>query len=207
MMIAIRGDYFTDNHERRLIYALRGDLTELGEPRYGKRMWAKKLREWNYRCAKCGKSFAPKDLTQGHLIPRSRGGERHAGNLVPLCHHCNQEDGNILASYEEMDMTTTMRLEPDGGTKALLSRHSAARDEPIHGQVSYLNIPLNKRVRIVEEEETGVFGGKTGRIHSANLSDDRYWITLDDPIVHEHGITREVDTVEVNKAAIVFLDS
>lgn len=178
---------------------------ESRQPRYGKKMWARKLREWENRCAKCGGTFPSSELTQGHLLPRSRGGERSYGNLVPLCSRCNGADGNILATYERADMTTMERLGPDAEASHLLSEHSAMTGEPIHGQMEYLNLPVNKRVEIVAEIPGVMLTSPYGYVHSADTGADRYWIILDDPIVLQNGIYRKVDHVEVRLAALRFV--
>ena len=37
-------------------------------------------------------------LTRGHIIPRSKGGEKTLCNLRPLCHICNHKESDSLAS-------------------------------------------------------------------------------------------------------------
>lgn len=47
------------------------------------------LRRWgdfNHTCAYCGASG---DLQVEHVVPISKGGEHHLGNIVPACHRCN----------------------------------------------------------------------------------------------------------------------
>jgi 5-methylcytosine-specific restriction endonuclease McrA len=47
------------------------------------------IRQWGefgHRCAYCGASG---DLEVEHVIPISKGGEHHLGNIVPACHSCN----------------------------------------------------------------------------------------------------------------------
>lgn len=178
---------------------------EPGQPKYGKKMWARKLREWENRCAKCGKRFPSSELTQGHLLPRSRGGKRSYGNLVPLCSKCNGKDGNILAAYERTDMTTMERFGPDAEASHLLTGHSVMSGEPIHGQMAYVNIPLNKRVEIIGEIAGVTLTNRYGYVHSADLGTDRYRIVLDDPVIFENGISREVEFMEVGLAALRFV--
>jgi len=42
--------------------------------------------EFDHRCAYCG---ADGDLQVEHVIPISKGGEHHLGNIVPACQRCN----------------------------------------------------------------------------------------------------------------------
>lgn len=42
--------------------------------------------EFDYSCAYCG---CGGDLEVEHVVPISRGGEHHLGNIVPACHQCN----------------------------------------------------------------------------------------------------------------------
>lgn len=41
------------------------------------------------RCAHCGGTFPPRDLTMDHLVPIVRGGKSTKGNVVPSCRRCN----------------------------------------------------------------------------------------------------------------------
>jgi 5-methylcytosine-specific restriction endonuclease McrA len=51
-------------------------------PSHLMRQWG----EFGHRCAYCGASG---DLEVEHVIPISKGGEHHLGNIVPACHRCN----------------------------------------------------------------------------------------------------------------------
>lgn len=46
-----------------------------------------------YRCARCGKLFAKKDIDIDHIIPKSKGGMDHPMNLQAMCKHCNRSKG------------------------------------------------------------------------------------------------------------------
>lgn len=46
-------------------------------------------------CAYCAK---PGELSRDHVVPRSRGGPDHAGNIVMACRLCNSAKGDRLAS-------------------------------------------------------------------------------------------------------------
>jgi len=42
--------------------------------------------DFEHACAYCGASV---DLQVEHVVPISKGGEHHLGNIVPACHRCN----------------------------------------------------------------------------------------------------------------------
>lgn len=45
---------------------------------------------FDHRCAYCG---CGGDLEVEHVVPISKGGEHHLGNIVPACHTCNSNKG------------------------------------------------------------------------------------------------------------------
>lgn len=47
---------------------------------------------YDYRCVYCGKK--PKQLTQDHLTPLSKGGRHVLTNIVPACRSCNSRKGD-----------------------------------------------------------------------------------------------------------------
>jgi 5-methylcytosine-specific restriction enzyme A len=49
--------------------------------------WKEKVQEGT--CHYCGEKFMAKELTMDHIVPISRGGKSHRGNLVPSCKKCN----------------------------------------------------------------------------------------------------------------------
>lgn len=55
--------------------------------------WEVKIREYNYRCAYCGKRCA---MTMDCVIPLSKGGTYSAENVVPACAECNDKKGAKL---------------------------------------------------------------------------------------------------------------
>jgi 5-methylcytosine-specific restriction endonuclease McrA len=48
----------------------------------------------DFRCAYCGKRFAPEKLTVDHVIPSSRGGTNDWNNVLTCCSPCNLRKGN-----------------------------------------------------------------------------------------------------------------
>lgn len=49
------------------------------------------------QCFYCRKPFPPEELTDDHVVPRSKGGRRHSGNVVLACYTCNQRKGSLSA--------------------------------------------------------------------------------------------------------------
>jgi 5-methylcytosine-specific restriction endonuclease McrA len=60
----------------------RGSRTVMLSPDQLWRRWV----EFDHRCAYCG---ADGDMQVEHVIPISKGGEHHLGNIVPACQRCN----------------------------------------------------------------------------------------------------------------------
>lgn len=48
----------------------------------------------DFRCQYCGHRFPASELTFDHVIPRSRGGETNARNIVSACQTCNGRKGD-----------------------------------------------------------------------------------------------------------------
>ena len=51
---------------------------------------------YKHRCAYCGER--PRQLTQDHVIPITRGGGTTSNNIVPACKSCNSSKGTKLPS-------------------------------------------------------------------------------------------------------------
>lgn len=68
----------------------RGSRTVMLSPDQLWRRWV----EFGHRCAYCG---AEGDLQVEHVIPISKGGEHHLGNIVPACSTCNYSKRSAAA--------------------------------------------------------------------------------------------------------------
>lgn len=68
----------------------RGSRTVILSPDQLWRRWV----EFGHQCAYCG---ANGDLQVEHVIPISKGGEHHLGNIVPACQRCNFSKGKAQA--------------------------------------------------------------------------------------------------------------
>lgn len=54
------------------------------------------FRDCGRRCVYCGIGLGLENATLDHVIPLSRGGSHHPGNLVAACQSCNQRKGSLL---------------------------------------------------------------------------------------------------------------
>ena len=62
-----------------------------------KRVWEKS----GGICVRCGNRYYGNHQTIDHFIPKSKGGENHMDNLVPLCAACNKLRANRKILPEE----------------------------------------------------------------------------------------------------------
>lgn len=82
--------------------------------------------EFDHTCAYCG---AGGDLQVEHVVPISKGGEHHLGNIVPACQSCNFSKGkaDALTWYQSQaffDETRWQRIQD------LLARSQPGYDQP-----------------------------------------------------------------------------
>lgn len=100
----------------------RGSTAFLLSPDQLWRRWV----DFNHTCAYCG---AGGDLQIEHVIPISKGGEHHLGNVVPACQSCNFSKGkaDALTWYQSQpffDETRWQRIQD------LLARSQPGYDQP-----------------------------------------------------------------------------
>ncbi len=71
------------------------------------------------RCAYCGKSVAPKELTMDHVVPMIRGGKSTRGNLTPSCKACNSQKKYLLPiEWDEYLQTVRTGASADDAVRA-----------------------------------------------------------------------------------------
>ncbi len=56
--------------------------------------WMRKVAEGV--CYYCGQKVGAANLTMDHVIPLSRGGKSHKGNIVPCCKDCNNRKKYLI---------------------------------------------------------------------------------------------------------------
>ena len=66
------------------------------------------------RCGGCRMDFPFKLFEVDHVIPRSKGGTDHLGNLQLLCSHCNRTKGNRDQAYLMAQLKDTAYARPEG---------------------------------------------------------------------------------------------
>lgn len=57
-----------------------------------------------HTCAYCGKSFLPNQLTNDHIVPRSRGGSHSWMNCVTACKRCNNSKDDMTVEEWGWDL-------------------------------------------------------------------------------------------------------
>ncbi|MEN9252484.1 MAG: HNH endonuclease [Thermostichales cyanobacterium BF3_bins_165] len=62
----------------------------------------RQLQRWYPHCPCCGRPWQqiPEPVCQDHIIPLSRGGPNHSGNLQPLCSLCNTWKGDHVIFFD-----------------------------------------------------------------------------------------------------------
>jgi 5-methylcytosine-specific restriction endonuclease McrA len=97
-----------------------------------------------FRCQYCGERMNPVELTLDHILPRSRGGDDSAINVVTACRACNQRKGSRTPEEARMPLLTAQAALRAGLEHVLLCHYAEARPE----WRKYLSL-----------EEAGGFGG------------------------------------------------
>jgi 5-methylcytosine-specific restriction endonuclease McrA len=88
-----------------------------------------------YRCVYCGQVYPVEELTVDHVQPRSRGGDRSAGNLVTACMGCNTRKGRQrLATF--LAANVDARRNFFRYATAVWPRHLRAVEEQIVGRLA-----------------------------------------------------------------------
>jgi hypothetical protein len=75
---------YSYNYRARRLNAAISDFTD-AQWQFMKDLYA-------YRCVYCGRQF--ERLTQDHVIPLTKCGNHHSGNIVPCCRYCNSHKRN-----------------------------------------------------------------------------------------------------------------
>jgi 5-methylcytosine-specific restriction endonuclease McrA len=70
------------------------------------------LKIQKHKCEYCGNKMNKKNITKEHLIPKSKGGTNHIGNICLVCNACNQKAGNDMNDPRRLK-TLKMRLTTD----------------------------------------------------------------------------------------------
>jgi 5-methylcytosine-specific restriction endonuclease McrA len=82
-----------------------------------------------FRCQYCGEKKNPIELTLDHILPRSRGGDSSAINIVTACLACNQRKGNRTPDEARMPLLTTQTALKVKLDRVLLCHYAEARPE------------------------------------------------------------------------------
>lgn len=89
---------------------------------------AKRLRIYirdKYKCQYCGEKKDAKDLTLDHVVPKSKGGEGIAENLVAACKPCNHKKADRTPEQARMPLLTPIHEKRDVGVDSVLLCHYA----------------------------------------------------------------------------------
>ena len=76
---------------------------------YTAKEWIELVERCGTKCLACNTQVqSAKNLTVDHIVPISRGGSNHIGNLQPLCFRCNCRKGTKTVDYRPQE--TEVRL-------------------------------------------------------------------------------------------------
>lgn len=93
---------------------------------------AKRLRIYmrdKYRCQYCGDRKPVNELTLDHILPRSRGGDNSAVNIVTACVACNTRKGDRTPAEARMPLLTTQSALRVKLERVVLCHYAEARAE------------------------------------------------------------------------------
>jgi 5-methylcytosine-specific restriction endonuclease McrA len=82
-----------------------------------------------FRCQYCGERKNPVELTLDHILPRSRGGNGSAINVVTACFACNQRKGNRTPEEARMPLLTAQSALGTELERVVLCHYAEARPE------------------------------------------------------------------------------
>jgi len=82
-----------------------------------------------YRCQYCGERKAVNELTLDHIMPRSRGGDNSAVNVVTACVSCNTRKGDRTPAEARMPLLTTQSALRVKLERVVLCHYAEARAE------------------------------------------------------------------------------
>jgi 5-methylcytosine-specific restriction endonuclease McrA len=82
-----------------------------------------------YRCQYCGEKKPASELTLDHILPRSRGGDNSAVNIVTACVLCNGRKGNRTPAEARMPLLTSQSALRVKLERVVLCHYAEARAE------------------------------------------------------------------------------
>ena len=90
----------------------------------------------------CAQTFAERDLTRDHVIPKSRGGRDVWTNVVSACRRCNQRKGNRTPEEASMEILAVPYLPNTAEWLALINSDRIRGD-----QVDFLKAQFGPHAR------------------------------------------------------------
>lgn len=82
-----------------------------------------------FRCQYCGEKKKAGELTLDHILPRSRGGDNSAVNIVTACVACNNRKGDRTPSEARMPLLTSQSALRVKLERVVLCHYAEARAE------------------------------------------------------------------------------
>ena len=82
-----------------------------------------------FRCQYCGEKKQAGELTLDHIMPRSRGGDNSAVNIVTACVACNNRKGDRTPSEARMPLVTSQSALRVKLERVVLCHYAEARAE------------------------------------------------------------------------------
>lgn len=82
-----------------------------------------------FRCQYCGDKRSAGELTLDHILPRSRGGDNSAVNIVTACVECNNRKGDRTPAEARMPLLTSQSALRVKLERVVLCHYAEARAE------------------------------------------------------------------------------